>query len=380
MDFLIAEHGQYSIKYPELIHTPRLLVFQERVLDNIKAMKSILESQFPKTGFQMLCPHVKTNKSSLIIKMLIRAGVSSFKTSINEAELAAKNGAQEVFVAYPLLKNDALYMADLIVKYKTIAFYVQVGCREHVDILNEVAEEKQIIWNVLIDLDVGMHRTGSDSAEAFRLYDYFKNQAVFNFSGLHGYDGQVRQLHKKDRVEASAAAMDLLLETIDEFIRNGTIIKRVIVSGSPAFMTDLEYLKLNIPAEVSFQVSPGTWIFWDSKYDQIVPETFTYAALILARIIEIKEDRLTLNLGHKRWAADQGAIEVFSFPELQVDFFSEEHTVLINTGSHQFKIGDYILIVPKHVCPTVNLYEYFTLIGLEGDILESEIPVDGRNR
>ncbi|MEE9117319.1 MAG: hypothetical protein V3U02_01830, partial [Calditrichia bacterium] len=97
-------------------------------------------------------------------------------------------------------------------------------------------------------------------------------------------------------------------------------------------------------------------------------------------IIDLSEKQMTLNLGHKRWAADQGVIQIFSEPDLKVISFSEEHTVMKTSGDKKYNISDYILIVPRYICPTVNLFEDFTLLAENGKIEIMSVPIDGRNR
>ena len=96
--------------------------------------------------------------------------------------------------------------------------------------------------------------------------------------------------------------------------------------------------------KVEIIVSPGTWVYWDSQYDNFLPGEFEFAAFVLAQVMDTGENQITLNLGHKRWAADQGEIQIFSEPELILKSFSEEHTVLYTDKSSQYKIGDYIII------------------------------------
>ena len=88
----------------------------------------------------------------------------------------------------------------------------------------------------------------------------------------------------------------------------------------------------------------------------------------------------TLNLGYKRWAIDQGKIEGFSIEGMEALGWSEEHTVVSVPQRAEAHIGDYVLIAPRHVCPTVNLWEYFTIIGPDGDIEQKDCPIDARNR
>lgn len=381
LDFSIEGHGSFRIAHPETIATPRLLVFQDHLDANIETMRAILEASVPGTGFSHLCPHVKTNKSSFIIKRLLLEGVTDLKVSVNEAEVAAAAGAHRVFIAYPLLPHDAARAADLIKRFPDTEFTVQAGSAAHVAILEEAAKTYGVQWQVMLDLDVGMHRTGAPPEAARALLAAVSAATGLVFAGLHGYDGHVHQKTAHERAEASAAAMSRLLETVEQFRAQGIAVERIITSGSPAFTHDLAYLSGNAPRDLGFQVSPGTWIYWDSKYDGIIPGLFSFAALILAQIIEVSgENRITLNLGHKRWAADQGPVERFVPEGLRIVLFSEEHTVLEHAPGQRFEIGDYVLIVPKHICPTVNLYEFFTLIGPTGAVLDAAVPVDGRNR
>jgi len=44
------------------------------------------------------------------------------------------------------------------------------------------------------------------------------------------------------------------------------------------------------------------------------------------------------------------------------------------------RIGDYVLVAPRHVCSTVNLWEYFALIDERGEVEIAASPIEGRNR
>ncbi len=379
--FNIKSQRPYIIKKIEKIPTPRLLVFQDRVERNIERMRNYLEYTVPGSGFSHLCPHVKTHKSSLITKMMLDAGISSFKTTLNEVDLLARSNAKEIFVAYPLLAHGAKHVAELMSQYPETKFYVQIGSLTHADILRKAAEDMKMNWHYFIDVDVGMHRTGILPARVFELYSEVSTWPRFQFAGLHGYDGHIHQIDDRERSREANRAMNSLLNVVYSFEAKGVSIPRIVVAGSPTFRIDFEILVSKISGDTLIQVSPGTWIYWDSEYDKLMPGEFEIAALILAQVIEVgEENRITLNLGHKRWGADRGPVEVFSEQGLKMAFFNEEHTVLEWVGKKRFKIGDYVLICPKHVCSTVNLYEDFTLIGEDGQIEVFSYHVDGRNR
>jgi len=128
-------------------------------------------------------------------------------------------------------------------------------------------------------------------------------------------------------------------------------------------------------------LSPGTWVFFDTMDHEIIPNTFDVATLILAQVMDRPDPKTaTLNLGYKRWAVDQGKIEGFSIEGMEALGWSEEHTVVSVPQGTEVHIGDYVLIAPRHVCSTVNLWEYFTIIGPDGDIEHKDCSIEARNR
>jgi len=377
----LAQQAPYLLKDPGGIATPRLLIFRDRVERNLNKMKGYLENTAPHTGFRHLCPHVKTNKSSLLTHWMVQSGVTHFKVTMREVEVALAAGARDIFVAYPLLTHDARVLARQLLEHPEVNFQVQIGSMAHAQILARVAQEETIAWHYFLDVDVGMHRTGAALDQALRIFEEISVNSSFRLAGLHGYDGHNHFMHESERRAEARQSMARLAGLAQQFQARGVEIPRVVAAGSPVYRFDLEILLAEFPAETLVQVSPGTWILWDSDYEALSPGEFEIAAVVLAQVMDLGgPHRLTLNLGHKRWAAERGPVQLFSDASMKVVSFSEEHTVLEHSGTEKFTIGDYVLIAPRHVCPTVNLYEDFTLIGPEGEIEIASSPVDGRNR
>ncbi len=377
----LAGQAPYHLAGADQIPTPRLLIFHDRVERNLQKMRGDLEAIAPGSGFRHLCPHVKTNKSALITSVMRTGGITDFKVTMREVEVALAAGAKNIFVAYPLLSHDARTLARYVKAHPETNFQVQIGSAAHAEILAAVAREEKITWHYFLDIDVGMRRTGMPAEQALPLFEEISPSSSFRFVGLHGYDGHNHSAQAGERREESQRSMAHLIELTRKFYARKIHLPRLLAAGSPAYRFDLEILLREIPAETLVQVSPGTWILWDSNYEALAPGEFEIAAVILAQVLEVSAShRLTLNLGHKRWAVDQGPVQLFSRPDMKVVSFSEEHTVLEHSAQEKFEIGDYVLIAPRHVCPTVNLYETFSFIGARGEIEIASSPVDGRNR
>jgi D-serine deaminase-like pyridoxal phosphate-dependent protein len=377
MKFLL-DNKAYIINQPEVIHTPRLIVFQDRVESNIDKMRHLLKSVNPSLDLHNLCPHVKTHKSVRMTKMLLDAGVTFFKASLNEIDMLVQAGAPKIFVAYPLLKRDAELVADYMMDFPHIQFFVQLSRPEHVDILSKISREKNLNWHYYVDANIGMNRTGLAIEQAFDFFQSLQDSPFFTFCGLHAYDGHIHHKSIDDRRQASGESMARLKKAVEHFTDNGVFVPNCIVAGTPSFLPDVEFWhEHSVESDIIY--SPGTWLYFDSVTNEMMPNTFDYAAVILTQVIDKPTSHpATLNLGHKRWAVDQGPVDTFSIPGMQVVSKSEEHTVV--TSSASLSIGDYVMMVPRHVCSTVNLWEYAVIINKDGDIDDLNSPIDGRNR
>lgn len=380
MRFLLHNSRPIVINRPELIHTPRLLVLQDRLEYNVARMRELLHAVNPRYDLRCLCPHVKTTKSGWVTRFMLRHGISFYKASLNEIDMLINCRVPKIFVAYPLLERDAQRLAEHIRNNPDIQFYVQIARPEHVNILEKVSREKSVNWHYYIDADVGMSRTGIAVEEAYDFFCSMKDKSSFVFAGLHAYDGHIHYREAHRRRDASFDCMARVEKTLNIFQDRGVQIPNIIVGGTPSFLADAEYWSQS-KLKIAVYFSPGTWIYFDSATNEMMPNSFDFAAVILAQVIDKpSSDTATLNLGHKRWAVDSGPIDTFSIPNMRAVQWSEEHTVVHLPGKVRLNIGDYVMIVPRHVCSTVNLWEDFGRIDENGEIVEMFCPIDGRNR
>jgi D-serine deaminase-like pyridoxal phosphate-dependent protein len=110
---------------------------------------------------------------------------------------------------------------------------------------------------------------------------------------------------------------------------------------------------------------------------------FECAAFLLTRIISKPgKDRLCLDLGHKAVAAEKPIAKRAWFPDLSEArplLQSEEHFVLECPNAEDFSVGDALLAVPWHICPTVALHHEAHLVR-DGKVSGETWKVVARNR
>jgi D-serine deaminase-like pyridoxal phosphate-dependent protein len=291
-------------------------------------------------------------------------------------------GVPDVTVAYPLLPLEAERVAAIIRNNQQVKVTVHVGSREHADVLAAAARRNGARVRYLVDLDVGCHRTGTSPTGAPELIRHLveTHAGALEFEGLHAYDGHNSHPSTSERDACAATAMEKVATCHAQLKGMGIAVRRVVAAGTPGFVPDLREL-LSHRLEAEILVSPGTWIYWDTNYDEKMPGAFCLAAILYARVIDLPgSDLVTLNLGHKRWSIDQGPVHHFSVPGLEFVSATEEHTVLRCSGKRSLKYDDPVLIAPRHVCPTVNLWEHFILVGPDGQVENESLPVTARNR
>src|ERR1700709_211265 len=91
----MAEENWYKIKDVDQLDTPCLVIYPERVKENIRILKGMIDD------VARLRPHVKTHKCKDAALLMIAAGITKFKcATIAEAEMLGMANAPDVLLAY----------------------------------------------------------------------------------------------------------------------------------------------------------------------------------------------------------------------------------------------------------------------------------------
>src|SRR5437660_7630526 len=108
-----------------------------------------------------LRPHVKTHKARETVRMELDAGISKHKcATLAEAEMLAGCGVPDVLLAYNLVGPNCGRMARLVKTYPGCRFSVLADHPAAARALSEAMTAAGQRVEVLIDIDVGQHRTG----------------------------------------------------------------------------------------------------------------------------------------------------------------------------------------------------------------------------
>lgn len=339
----------YSIKDIDTLDSPCLVVYPERVKKNIS---TLIESI---GNVDRLRPHIKTHKSYEVSKLMLEAGITKFKcATIAEAEMLASAGVKDILLAYQPVGPKTNRLVTLVREFPDISWACLVDDIEIARDLSYVFDESKQKINVLIDLNVGMNRTGISPLDAFGLFDDCKRLTGISIVGLHAYDGHLRDADLAVRTRRCDEAFESVRQLREQIEGESGKKMIVVAGGTPTFSIHKK--------RKDVECSPGTFIYWDKGYEDILKEqNYLHAALVVSRVISTPaENTICIDLGHKAIASEnpiQNRVHFLNAPELQPIGHSEEHMVFKTVPGIDYKVGDVLYGVPFHVCPTVALHE-----------------------
>ena len=238
---------------------------------------------------------------------------------------------------------------------------------------------------IFVDINPGMNRTGIEAGRVATIVELTRAiaKAGLPFRGLHYYDGHLGGLLIDERTRQAHAGYEQLLRIVAAVERGGTHVLEVITSGTPTFPCALSFPDFR-RGEFLHRISPGTTVYADLISLGQLPPLLGYrpAAIVLSRVVSHPSpSRITCDAGHKALAIDCGVpnCAVLGRPNLQPQTPNEEHLPLeVPSSEERPSIGDFLYLIPRHVCPSVNNFDEAIIVG-PNRALHAE-PVSARGR
>ena len=353
------EFGDYKLQNPELIDTPAMLTYSDLVRNNIEEIIRMC-------GVEGVVPHLKTHKSIDVLKMQIEMGIKSFKCStLQEAEMAVEAGADEIIMAYPVIHPIKLErIARLKENHPKLDIKSIVSTQYHLQVLSSTMKSHGLSMGVYMDLDTGMRRTGVQPGEdAKNFYTEIESTEFLNPVGLHVFDGEALYISNVNERETIINRNIKKLEDIWEYAEINKIpYADNLAGGSWSFSGYIDCPNI--------RVTPGTWIYWDTRNSEMDELNFKIASLILGQVVDRDDemDTVTLDIGSKACSSDQPLehrFKLISFPDSELVQQSEEHGV-VKLNGHLLNVGDFVLAAPGHACTLTVKFPYTKVVDSSG--------------
>ena len=359
--------------------SPALVLDLDRFEANIKKL-----AEFGRGSGRGLRPHAKTHKCPEIAKRQIAAGALGISAStVAEAEGLAAAGIRGILLTSPIVEKGKIVRMVELARHDP-ELMLSVGHAREAELLAAVAEGAGVDVGVLVDVDVGDHRTGITPGEpALELAKFLGRSKRLRVRGVQAYAGSAshvvgfaaREKYSRD-VMARAVETRRQLQSVgfDAAILSGGSTGTYNIDGALEGMTELQC---------------GSYVFMDVDYRRIGGrDGATYADFqpslkVLSTVVSTTvDDRVTIDAGTKAIDTTTSyAPVVEDRPEIIYKRAGDEFGIVTvdretGDGGSLPKIGERIEFIVPHCDPTVCLHD--RIYACRGETVEGVWPIVAR--
>jgi D-serine deaminase-like pyridoxal phosphate-dependent protein len=351
------------------LDTPALLLDLEAFEHNVETMASHILSR----GLNWR-PHAKAFKSPAIAHRLKAAGAMGVTVAkVSEAEVMAANGVEDILIAH--LVVGASKAARLAALQHTTTVRATVDSPAQLPALSAAAREAGVGIGLLVDVNLGMDRTGVATPEAaVAMARAILAAPGLRFDGLMGYEGHTLLIADPDtKREAIRLAIGRLREAVRAVEGAGFACPIVSAGGTGSYQ-----ITADEPDVTELQAGGG--VFACRYYTELCGVVGHRPALsVLASVVSRPApERIILDVGQKSVSGYRTMPVVPSYPGSEVRGLSAEHaTVAIPPGTAA-AIGDRVRVVPGYSDLTFVLHD--RVIAHRGARVEAAWPLLGRGQ
>jgi D-serine deaminase-like pyridoxal phosphate-dependent protein len=356
------------------IDTPALVLDLEAFEHNVAAMSNHLRARAKQWR-----PHAKGHKSPWIARRQLDSGaigVTVAKTS--EAEIFAAVGVRDILIANCIVGEPKLRR---VVELCRIADPI-VACDHYAQAepLSRACVAAGVRCRVLLEINIGMHRTGvrpgSDTRDLARAVAQL---AGVRLVGVMGYEGHLLTIADRDEKQTRIrSAIGMLLEARDQMRAEGLPCPIVSAGGTGSYQ-----ISADLPGLTEIQAGGG--IFADPFYTEAcgVEGLRPSLALLTTVVSRPKLERAVLDCGRKSLCPELyppsviGLAEGRPLRDASITMVSAEHLTLeLGPQAQQLHIGDKLLIRPGYSDWTTVLHDRY--YAVRGGQVEEVIPIAAR--
>ncbi len=355
--------------------TPAMVLDLDTLERNIQRMKNFAEEHDI-----ALRPHCKTHKSIAIARLQMEAGALGISAAtLGEAQVMGGAGIPGVLVTSPIIA-DAKIDALMALNGQAEGLMQTVDNMQNLRELNAAAGQAGWPLSVVIDVDVGLHRTGAAAAsDAVNLVEAAVASENLIYSGVQGYAGQIMHIEDfAERRDRNISQTQPLNDTCAALVEKN--LTPAIVTGAGTGTYDID-AKLGVMSEMQV----GSYVVMDVEYRDVHTETggdwlFEPALFIRATVVSANHyGHVTVDAGLKCFATD-GPLPDFATGApvgASYSYFGDEHgRIAFAQANERLTLGDAVECIVPHCDPTINLHDLYHCV--RGDTLVDIWPVDAR--
>jgi D-serine deaminase-like pyridoxal phosphate-dependent protein len=351
------------------LDTPVLLIDLDRLEHNIELMSG----HFRQRGVAWR-PHAKAFKCPAIAHMLRRKGAIGVTVAkVSEAEVMAAAGIDDILIAHMVVGPQKT--ARLAALQRTSHVKACVDHPDQVEPMGRSAVEAGVEIGVLVDVDLGMRRTGvPDAQAALALARKVSQTQGLRFEGLMGYEGHTLMIADPPEKRAAVAqAIGRLLEARRAVEADGLECRIISAGGTGTYQYTADIAGIT-------EVQAGGGIFACRYYTDACRVTGHLPALTLLATVVSRPapDRAILDIGQKSVSGYRNPPILRDYPDCSIASLSAEHATVEVAPGVSLKIGEKLHVIPGYSDFTFVLHD--RVLGHRKGRVESSWELHGRGR
>jgi D-serine deaminase-like pyridoxal phosphate-dependent protein len=308
-------------------------------------------------------PHMKGIRIPGIAHQALAAGAIGVTcATLGEAEAMAKAGITDILIANQVVGSRKVTRLVNLSKYADVE--IAVDNEENILELSQAACAGEIEISVLLDINVGMDRTGILPGDEVLTLSHLVHQTPgLRFMGLMAWEGHtLDHSDPETRRREITKCMNLLLEIADRCRADGLPVSIVSGGGSGTYRVT-SFLK------GMTEIQAGGAIFCDVAYQSWDVETTP--SLFVQTIVTSRPapDRITFDAGFKTMPTWEAQPRAIGLEGVKTHVTSAEHGVVgLHEANNAVKVGDLFDFVVGYTDTTLFLHD--KLYGMRNGVVE----------
>lgn len=355
-----------SPTYLQDLVTPALVLDGTITQRNLDQAASFVEGRSVR-----LRPHFKNHKCVPLARAQRAAGGYCGMTAatVNEAAALVDGGIDDVLIANQVVGEAKVERLLDLAARATVR--VAVDAVENAAPIGMAATARGIEVGVLIEIDVGSHRSGVQPGQpVLDLAQALMPISGIRFDGIQAYHGYVVGMSLSPERDAEARrSMEPAIASRRLIESAGFACPILSGAGTATYRVVGEMEGID-------ELQIGSYATLDWSYKERVGDEFDVALFVLASVISTRTDAFVLDAGVKAVAHDFGPPRITEPPGCDIPSFQAEEHAVVNAPGHPLKVGDQVKITSSHCCATCNLHEQ--MFVCEGERIVDVWPISAR--
>jgi D-serine deaminase-like pyridoxal phosphate-dependent protein len=347
------------------LSTPILLADMDVIEGNISTMSCYLAGRHAR-----LRPHFKNHRTLPLARRQIEAGAIGLTVArLSHAELLLRDGTPSVLLSNEVVDRQSIRrIVDLAASFPEQELLVVVDNSAVVREMAGIADAASGCVSVLVDVDLGLRRTGVQLAGALDLVKEVVG-AGLRFRGLFGYEGHLQKLQPVD------LKAQVCFKTLSEFV---ALRRYVEQSGYPVEILSSSgtgSMPYALQIEGITEIQAGSYLFMETGYEAAAPSFNTALTVLATAISKTDGQRVVIDAGIKALSAERGMPTVKDrFGFILRDLNAEHGIIDLAEGASSIEVGDRIEVWVHYSDATVNLHRQ--MYGIRGGVVEQIFTIE----